>query len=351
MTGPDHPASAPARHLPGGYIDHTITIVIVLILAAIAASRFWPALPGVWSRFLVVTAAVAVVGAAAVVAAGAWADGRALTPEPTNGGAMVRVPGAALRTAGVTLWALALVFVAHAWIGDGLLWWAVAAIGAVAGVVGTFLVGWGERLVVEPGRVALETTLFGRTAQAAESPWEPPGPPEVETTSRTTGGAFGQPLVETHELRVDGEVLYAGSRSRAEALRDAVVGALAVAPAGAPAVAPAVSPEILLRLDAEPPYRDPWKPRPPGWDDPAGDGVCAALARSGGFRGLTVFELGTGKVQWLRDPENARDLEGPLGSELFERLEPLAEDEARALGDDGVREVADAFLRSRGFAP
>lgn len=51
---------------------------------------------------------------------------------------------------------------------------------------------------------------------------------------------------------------------------------------------------------------------------------------------MTVFELATGRVQWLRDPERAPDLEGPLGPELFERLEPLAEDEVRALGDDGA---------------
>lgn len=377
MAGPDRSASAPVRHHRSGYIDHTVTILIVLVLAAVVGSRFWPLLPEIWSRFLLVTATVVVVGTAAVVAAGAWADGLPLPPERTDGGSVVRIPGPALRTAGVILWALALVFLAHAWIGEGLLWWAVAALGVLAGVVGTLLVASGERLVVEPGRVALETTLFGRRAHATECVREPTGPPEVEITSHTTGGAFGQPRVETHELRVDGEILYAGTRSRAEALRDALVGALAPAPGapagaasgppagapsgapaeapaggpnGAPTVAPPVAPAILLRLDAEPPYREPWKTRPPGWDDSAGDGVCAALSRRSGFRGLTVFDLGTGRVQWLRDPESAEDLAGPLGSELFERLEPLAEDEVRALGDEGIREVADAFLRSRGFA-
>lgn len=222
---PSRPASVLRAN--GGHIDHKITIVILLVLAAVAGARFWPMMPGLWSRFLMVTAAVVVGGVAGVVAAGFWSGGRALRLEPCDGGVVVRMPGAAFPAAGLVLSALALDFFVHGWIGEGPLWWGVAALGLAAALLGAFLVGWGERLVVEPGRVALESTLFGRATHATESRWELPGPPEVELACLVTGGAFGQPRMERYELRVGGAKVYGGTRHRAEALRDAVMRALA----------------------------------------------------------------------------------------------------------------------------
>lgn len=53
--------------------------------------------------------------------------------------------------------------------------------------------------------------------------------------------------------------------------------AAAVAPALAHTVPPAVAPEILLRHEAEPPYREPWKTRPPAGTTPPGT-ACAPLS-------------------------------------------------------------------------
>lgn len=336
MTGPEPALPAPAPDARAGYIDHKITVVIVLLLAAIVGSRLWPLLPGTWSRFLVITAGLAVVGIPTVMMVGAAFEAREPKLVREDGRIVARVPGVILPAAGVLLVGFALHFFVHAWLGGGLLWWLVGALGVAAGGLGVALLGSGERLVVEPGRVAVERTLFGRGADVAESRWDPEVHPDVEVSSHTTGGAFGQPLTEVHRLEVAGETVVSGTRERVQALADAVVRALSVH-------------ESLVRLDAEPPHREGWKSRPAGWDDPEGDGVCAALCRRNGFGGLTIFELETGRVQWVRDPAEARDLDGPLGSELFERLEPLGEEEVRALGDPGVREVADAYLRSRGF--
>lgn len=355
MTGLSPGRPAPVRSGRAGYIDHKITVVIVLLLAAIAGSRLWPLLPGAWSRFLVLTAGLAVIGIPAVIVIGAAFERREPKLVRQDGRVVARLPDVILPAAGVLLLVFALHFLVHAWLGGGLLWWLVGALGVAAGGLGVALLGSGERLVIEPGRVAVERTLFGRGADVAESRWDPAVRPDVEVSSHTTGGAFGQPLTEVHRLEVAGETVVSGTRERVQALADAVVKALsgmdgrAGASGGDPDAAGTVLERALVRLDAEPPWREGWKSRPAGWDDPEGDGVCAALCRRNGFGGLTIFELETGKVQWVRDPAEARDLDGPLGSELFERLEPLGEEEVRVLGDPGVREVADAYLRSRGF--
>ena len=221
-----------------GHVDHSIVYWIVLILAAIALPRFveqatgrslaehWRDLPPDLTSFvgrtvLLLAGMVVVAFLAEVAAGGRWRT------HPGEGRVVIAAPRPGARAAGV---GLALIAVHAVWAGlagQGPFWWVVTGVGALVAPFAVVAIGANERVVVEPDEVRWQSRLF-RFETGCRTIAVPNGGGAVTLDQRSTGGAFGQPLVISYTVRIGAEELHAlGRADRAEALRDTVAGTLA----------------------------------------------------------------------------------------------------------------------------
>lgn len=214
------------RERERGYIDNRPVFVIILIIGAIAATQYlkylgiepvalWERVPSTWRSLFWSTVAFIFFGAI-VAAVTVTADERR-EPFRVEGHGDRRViveTARALHVICVLLVLFGLMLAGFGLAGSGWFSWLVLALGFAVGLSGATTLGIRKRFVVERGRVLLNPQPVAGEAAPAQVV-------RVERTS--SGGAFGQPYVEHHIVRVDDrEVLDAPYAEKADKLAAAL---------------------------------------------------------------------------------------------------------------------------------
>jgi hypothetical protein len=222
------------RQLPRsarGYIDNRPLVWIILILAAIggwnyleltgvAPAGLWDRVPGLWKALLACTGGLLVVGLAAMFVAVRLEDSREPFQVEARGDRhVIQETNIALRTFGVLLLVTGLAYVLYGIAGAGWFSWAVLALATLLVLAGVSTACDGKRFVVEPGRLAAESRMRASWNPDWSCAREGDDAPALELKSTSTGGAFGQPLVEHHAIVAAGKEIYHSPRKdRAEKL-------------------------------------------------------------------------------------------------------------------------------------
>lgn len=239
---------AVTRNASRGHIDNSIVKWIVLIIVLIAVPRyielakgqtlseFWNGLPDDRTSFLVRCVLFAVVIPLVSGAAAFSGVGGRMSPRRLGDEIVIRVPQVGAQTFGFGIGAFGLYLIASGVVGQGLFWWVVVAAGLGCVLLGIPIVGQNDRVVVSSELVAWESRLFRSVTRREECAVSASDQTPVTTDTRSTGGAFGQPLTIHHTVCVGGHQLFEGtSESRAGELKSAISSALEDLWADAPA--------------------------------------------------------------------------------------------------------------------
>jgi len=221
-----------------GHVDNSIVVWIVLILLVIAIpklvenatgqslSSYWQALPDDRTSLLIRTLIyLAIVVAVAGVATIAGGDG--VKARGKGDQVVIRLPQPGARVFGVGLCAVAVYLTGSGLLGQGLFWWVVLGVGLVFGGIGFAVLGSNDQVIVEVDRVRRESRFIRSVTSSEECAVDSSASPQVTMVTRTSGGAFGQPLNTHHGVCVGASEVYAtSSEGRAEALTTAISDAL-----------------------------------------------------------------------------------------------------------------------------
>jgi len=204
-----------------GYIDNRLTIVIALILAAVALSSYLEQstgrglsdllgdLPPLALWFLSTASVVGIGGIFAVRILAVATLGEPSFPVTDRDGMPTIVRrDAVAATGGGYLVVMGLLFTGFGLAGSGWPWGAIAIAGLLAIAAGVIQLGRTQRWQLRVDGILQERCTYGRASPVAEWHWPIDTRPTFELDEQTSGGAFGKPLVERHAVVLDGRELF-----------------------------------------------------------------------------------------------------------------------------------------------
>jgi len=222
-----------------GHMDNGVLLVILPILSAVAALSLYQRITGqspvtLWQnlpddmRDFSVRAPLLLLGVVVVVAVGAAAGGSGVSSARDGDCVRIRLRDPGLRALSLGLFVMAIYMGWAGLAGQGLFWWIVLALAVILGFAGFSLAAVGDRIVVEPGKIASERTFFGTVSSSEEHATPSAVDADISVDERESGGAFGQPVRFSYAVSVGSvEVHTDTNESRAEAVREALVNAIA----------------------------------------------------------------------------------------------------------------------------
>jgi len=213
-----------ARRIARGYIDHSITIWIVVILALVATGSFlkqmgiepaelWSRVPAIWKWLLAVTAALIVAGGVVLLTAGYVENHREPYRVVAQGERRLVVETKILEpTLGVVLLVAGLTFMGFGIAGAGWFSWLILALGLLLALVSAVGISSGQRYVVERGQIASERAMLGAWHAAGTCAWKAGTRPQLQIEEGGISGGWGRYEVKPDAVQVNGKRLAGNTR-------------------------------------------------------------------------------------------------------------------------------------------